>query len=95
LCVSKIIIDFSFSIIKESNASHAEEKDIKNKDPGGGIHVDLFSDDHVLMTVDHVVPRSKGGTTVLSNLVPMCKKCNERKLSKDLETFLAERNRQT
>lgn len=41
------------------------------------------------MTIDHVVPRSKGGTDDLSNLVVACKQCNtlkSDKLLKDMET---------
>lgn len=30
-------------------------------------------------TIDHITPRSKGGTNNLANLVPACKDCNEEK----------------
>jgi len=33
----------------------------------------------VMMTVDHIIPRSKGGGRILSNLQPMCCNCNSRK----------------
>lgn len=33
----------------------------------------------VMMTKDHILPRSKGGTDALENLQPMCKRCNGRK----------------
>ncbi|MEW6026196.1 MAG: HNH endonuclease [Planctomycetota bacterium] len=32
-----------------------------------------------LMTIDHVVPRSRGGTTEWTNVVTCCNKCNTRK----------------
>ena len=32
-----------------------------------------------LLTMDHVVPLSKGGLSVKSNLVPCCKSCNSKK----------------
>lgn len=35
-------------------------------------------------TVDHVIPRSKGGRSDIINLVTACKACNERKLSHTL-----------
>jgi len=38
----------------------------------------------VLMTKDHIVPKSKGGATDLNNLQPMCSKCNCKK-GNDLE----------
>lgn len=31
------------------------------------------------LTVDHVVPFSRGGKTVMDNLVVACKKCNQKK----------------
>lgn len=36
-------------------------------------------------TFDHVVPRSKGGTTCWVNIVTCCKKCNNKKGSKSPE----------
>jgi len=33
----------------------------------------------VLMTKDHIVPKSKGGNNSLSNLQTMCVKCNNKK----------------
>lgn len=32
-----------------------------------------------MLTIDHVIPRSKGGTTGWENVVTACKKCNTRK----------------
>jgi len=32
-----------------------------------------------LMTVDHILPRSKGGGNIVENYQPMCTICNERK----------------
>jgi 5-methylcytosine-specific restriction endonuclease McrA len=37
------------------------------------------------LTLDHVVPRAKGGKTVWHNLVTACKKCNSRKGDSDPE----------
>jgi len=34
-------------------------------------------------SVDHIVPRSKGGNNALKNLVPCCRSCNSRKRNKD------------
>ncbi len=39
---------------------------------------------------DHVVPLSRGGSHVETNLVPACALCNQSKNAKDLEAFLAE-----
>lgn len=48
-------------------------------DRGGNAHVDVYTDDLTLMTVDHVVPVSKGGSNTFDNKVPMCQPCNSRK----------------
>lgn len=44
-----------------------------------------------ILELDHVVPRSRGGSNRVSNLVCACHDCNQDKGSKSLETFLAER----
>lgn len=38
-------------------------------------------------TLDHVVPKHKGGLTVRRNLVPACSSCNRRKGSEDWRTW--------
>jgi 5-methylcytosine-specific restriction endonuclease McrA len=49
-------------------------------------HFNLYGlDDHnkeVLLTKDHIVPRSKGGSNRLSNYQTMCSNCNSRKADK-------------
>ncbi len=48
------------------------EQDIGHARP----HVNLYSNDGVLMTKDHIIPRSKGGKDTMSNYQTMCVKCN-------------------
>jgi len=31
------------------------------------------------MTIDHLIPKCKGGTNALSNLMPACEPCNRKK----------------
>jgi 5-methylcytosine-specific restriction endonuclease McrA len=40
------------------------------------------------LQMDHVVPKSKGGSDRVSNLVPACEDCNQKKGNKDLEVYL-------
>jgi len=35
-------------------------------------------------SIDHVLPRSKGGLSITENCVPACLSCNEKKSSKDV-----------
>jgi len=45
-------------------------------------HLNLYGVDyghHILFTIDHILPRSKGGETRVNNLQPMCLNCNGRK----------------
>jgi len=39
------------------------------------------------LSVDHVVPLSKGGTNYISNIKPACRSCNSRKGNRDPEIF--------
>lgn len=49
-------------------------------------HLNLYAvdnnDKEVLMTKDHIVPKSKGGKDVIENYQPMCVKCNVAKGNK-------------
>ncbi|HAU88390.1 MAG TPA: hypothetical protein DCW90_23820 [Lachnospiraceae bacterium] len=53
-----------------------KEKDFESK----RYHLNLYAIDEsgneVLMTKDHIVPRSKGGASELYNYQTMCAKCN-------------------
>ncbi len=40
---------------------------------------------------DHVVPLTRGGSHTASNIVPACRKCNNRKGNKDYAVFVQER----
>lgn len=46
-------------------------------------HLNLYGNDpdgtEFMMTIDHIIPKAKGGGNGLSNLVPMCSECNRKK----------------
>lgn len=52
---------------------------IKAMNHSGGIHIDLYTKEFELMTIDHIIPKSKGGTNDIENLRPMCNTCNLKK----------------
>lgn len=55
---------------------------IKAVNASGGIHIDLYTKDFELMTIDHIIPKSKGGKNTIENLQPMCNTCNAKKANK-------------
>ena len=42
------------------------------------------------LTVDHIIPKSKGGTNDITNLVPSCHQCNSKKADFDINYFMRE-----
>ena len=42
-------------------------------------HFNLYSEDDVLMTKDHIIPKSLGGMDIVDNMQPMCVECNVKK----------------
>ena len=42
-------------------------------------HFNLYCDDGMLMTKDHIMPKSLGGSDSIDNLQPMCAECNFKK----------------
>lgn len=42
-------------------------------------HFNLYSADDILMTKDHIFPKSKGGKDVIENMQTMCTICNKNK----------------
>ncbi len=42
-------------------------------------HIDLYTDEMILMTIDHITPVAEKGKTEIENLVPCCRFCNNAK----------------
>ena len=45
---------------------------------------------HLPLEIEHIVPKSKGGSDRVSNLTLACRSCNQRKGSQSIEDFLAQ-----
>ena len=43
------------------------------------LHWDIYTDDLILMTIDHIIPKSKGGLNCMDNYQIMCSPCNNKK----------------
>jgi hypothetical protein len=61
------------------NCQNVGNRLIFSRDSQGGGHWDLFTDDMVLMTIDHITAKKNGGSNELENLQPMCCHCNTTK----------------
>jgi 5-methylcytosine-specific restriction endonuclease McrA len=44
------------------------------------------------LTIDHIIPISKGGLNIIENIVPSCFSCNSSKGSKDVDEYLVRVN---
>lgn len=67
---------------------------LKTRAGDGAIHIDLYTDDFVMMTVDHITPKSIGKLLGwarrkiedLTNKQPMCIDCNSAKGNSTIST---------
>ena len=54
----------------------------EGKGKKSGKHWDLYTNDFYPLTVDHIIPKSRGGGEELENKQPMCYGCNQMKGSR-------------
>lgn len=52
-------------------------------------HWNLRTRSGLMMTSDHVIPKSKGGSNSVMNRLPMCERCNGAKSNMTMEEFLS------
>ena len=71
--------------IRQAPGAHTESewRDLKNR-TGNKCLSCKKSGDEVVLTKDHIVPISKGGSNSIENIQPLCGPCNSRKLSKTI-----------
>lgn len=66
------------------NCKHVGTRLIFSRDVQGGEHWDVYTDDAVLINIDHIVAKANGGNNELANLQPMCSICNTIKHNQDI-----------
>ena len=69
---------------RSSDAKRMFRESIKARDG----HKCVYCGSSENLTVDHVRPKSKGGTDTADNLVTACRPCNQAKGAMQLEMFL-------
>lgn len=80
---SKKLLTFKQSIICASCESKGSYfLLLRNPHAKGRASLELFTDDNKLLTRDHIMPRSLGGSNDMSNSQTMCLTCNSKKGSK-------------
>ena len=52
-----------------------------------------YDDEKTKKTMDHVVPKSKGGETSLANIIICCQNCNVKKGNEDMDVFIKQNKR--
>lgn len=61
------------------NCNNIGTRLILGLDGSGGKHWDIYTDDLILMNIDHIVPKKEKGGNTIENLQPMCFPCNTKK----------------
>lgn len=83
ICVSiasKKLLTFKQSIVCVScDAKGAYFLLLRNPHAKGRASLELFTEDNKLLTRDHIIPRSLGGSNDMSNSQTMCLACNSKK----------------
>lgn len=51
----------------------------QGRDNGGSLHWDLYAENGVMLTIDHILPKSRGGKDHFDNYQLMCTTCNRGK----------------
>ncbi len=74
---------FNLHALKSSEAQRIWRQSIFDRDDNACVYCGSDRE----LTLDHVVPKSKGGPTTASNCVTACRKCNHAKGSMSLADF--------
>lgn len=71
-----------------------ERQKSKTGNPHGKWHLNLYAIDEnnyeIMITSDHIIPKSKGGSEQIENRQPLCMKCNLKKGNKMSDSALSE-----
>lgn len=56
----------------------------KYRDPHFNLYGQLNDSQLIMMTIDHIIPKSRGGGNKVSNLQTLCETCNQKKGNKSV-----------
>lgn len=74
---------------KENKPSkESKRRKVLYENQGSICHYCLYQTPYNKWSIDHILPRSKGGTDRIQNLVGACKTCNGQKGSQSIEDFM-------
>lgn len=80
--IPAVILLSTYNGIRQTEELHFSRQNLLKRD---NFTCQYCGKKRVKLTIDHVVPRSKGGPTTWSNCVASCVKCNSKKDNKSLK----------